>query len=135
MQITHVEYLIELQFLDEMKPIDDMFGIAIGFYQGWGITNYKKNSVCSSKINHIITGNPEKEWYDARFERNGSSVVQLKAKNVWIPQSYFYGFIKPVLFQSWEEQSVTIYSSGRVIMTQQLQVHHFEFLLLQFFHF
>ena len=42
MQITHVEYLIELQFLDEVKPIDDMFGIAIGFYQGQGNTNNGK---------------------------------------------------------------------------------------------
>ena len=37
--ITHVEYSIELQFLDQVKPIEDMFGIAIGFYQEQGDTN------------------------------------------------------------------------------------------------
>ena len=81
----------------------------------------------------MITYHPDQEWLDERFKRNGSSVVQLKATAIWTPELYFFGFIQPVMFQEWDRQLVTIYSSGKVIMRQQLQYSGYCQITAEFF--
>jgi len=88
------------------------------------------NLKCAVTHNYLVP-NLCAEWYDDRLKRNGSSVVQLKANSIWTPETYFFGTTMPVRFQSINNQLVTIYSSGKVIMRQQIQViiNAFQFLI------